>query len=284
MNATKAVIAGLFLTVTLATLPAFAESIQLERQHGVFMVPVRINDAVVIPFVLDSGAAEVQIPTDVFLVLRRAGTVGQSDFVGTGTYILADGSRQSSERFILRKVSVGSYVITNVVANVASAKGDPLLGQSFLSRLPQWAIDNSLHALVISGAAPPQTAAIGSSSGAQPQPPSTPLLAPIVPQFGAGAYGAFAYADGPALFGFSWNQPDQPNADYGALKGCASSECKIVFRTGPRECGAIAMNDSGKIWGGAKRGQPAAAELAAVENCQQRATGQCKVRGSECNR
>src|ERR1700720_1984542 len=129
MNATEKLIAGLFLTAMLATLPAFAESIQLEHQHGVFMVPVRINDAVVIPFVLDSGAAEVQIPTDVFLVLRRAGTVSQSDFIGTGTYILADGSKQSSDRFVLRKVSVGNYVITSVVANVASAKGDPLLGQ-----------------------------------------------------------------------------------------------------------------------------------------------------------
>jgi RND family efflux transporter MFP subunit len=33
-----------------------------------------------------------------------------------------------------------------------------------------------------------------------------------------------------------------------------------------------------------KRGQKAAAELAAMENCQKRVKGQCKVRGAECNR
>ena len=73
-------------------------------------------------------------------------------------------------------------------------------------------------------------------------------------------------------------------ADDAALKGCATGNCKIVFRTGPKECGAIAMSENGKVWGGAKRDQRAAAELAAIENCQKRTSGQCKVRGGECNR
>jgi len=73
-------------------------------------------------------------------------------------------------------------------------------------------------------------------------------------------------------------------ADEAALKGCASEQCKIVFRTGPKECGAIAMNDDGKIWGGAKRPTRDAAELAAMNNCQKRTGGQCKVRANECNK
>jgi hypothetical protein len=36
-----------------------------------------------------------------------------------------------------------------VVANVAPVKGDPLLGQSFLARLPSWSIDNARHTLVL---------------------------------------------------------------------------------------------------------------------------------------
>src|ERR1700681_1970305 len=70
MNATRSLIAGLALVI-LGTLPASSESIQLEQLHGIYMVPVRINDAVAIPFVLDSGAAEVAITEDVFLVLLR---------------------------------------------------------------------------------------------------------------------------------------------------------------------------------------------------------------------
>ena len=133
----------------LATLPAASETIQLEQLHGVFMLPVWINDAVTVPFVLDSGAAEVAITEDVFSTLRRTGTMKDSDFVGTGTYTLADGSITSSARYVLHKMSVGNHVITDVVANVVSAKGDPLLGQSFLSKLPAWTIDNNRHMLVL---------------------------------------------------------------------------------------------------------------------------------------
>jgi hypothetical protein len=74
----KHLIAGLIL-IMLAT-PAFSGDVQLVQSGGVYMVPVRINDAVVIPFVLDSGAAEVVIPADVFSVLLRSGTISQSDY------------------------------------------------------------------------------------------------------------------------------------------------------------------------------------------------------------
>jgi TPR repeat protein len=154
-------IAWLFFALLLAAPvhPAISETIQLQRESGTYMVPVRINETVILPFVVDSGAAEVSIPTDVFLTLLRSGTVKQSDFVGSGKYVLADGSEQSSDRFILHEVKVGDHVIRNVVANVAPVKGDPLLGQSFLSKLPAWTIDNQRHALVfndVSAAVSPQ--------------------------------------------------------------------------------------------------------------------------------
>jgi hypothetical protein len=161
MKAARRLIAGLYLLM-MAVQPTVAESIQLVQSGGVFMLPVRINDAVVIPFVLDSGAAEITIPADVFLTLRRSGTVSQADFMGTGTYITADGSRHSSDRFLLHKVVVGNHVISNVVANVAPVTGSPLLGQTFLSRLPGWSIDNARHILVLNdlvGPAPAQPSA-----------------------------------------------------------------------------------------------------------------------------
>ena len=97
-------------------------------------------------------------------------------------------------------------------------------------------------------------------------------------------YGAFAHDDTTGKYGFSWNEESAKRAEDAALKGCASDKCKIVFRTGPRECGAIALTENGKVWGGAKRPKRDAAELAAMENCQKRTKGQCKVRGAECNR
>ena len=158
------------LAATLQT--CAAETVQLEDHYGTYMVPVHINGAVTLPFVLDTGASAVAIPEDLFSVLTRTGTVTTSDFLGTGTVQLADGSEHASRRFVLHEVQVGNHVVRNVIANVVSVKGNPLLGQSFLSRLPAWSIDNQSHSLVLhdqSGVtAPPVT------TSRAPPPASTP--------------------------------------------------------------------------------------------------------------
>ncbi len=111
------------------------------------MVPVRINQAVSIPFIVDSGASEMAIPADVFRTLMRSHSVKDSDFIGDGVFVTADGTKHTSQRFVLREVTVGRHVINDVIANVVPIEGDPLLGQSFLSRLPSWSIDNKAHVL-----------------------------------------------------------------------------------------------------------------------------------------
>jgi predicted aspartyl protease len=125
---------ALLLVVTLR--PCAAEIIQLEGQHGTYTVPVRINGAMTLPFVLDSGAAAVTIPEDVFLTLTRTGTLKTSDFTGTATVVLADGSQHASRRFVLHEVQVGSYVVRNVIANVVSVKGTHYSGRAFCRGYP----------------------------------------------------------------------------------------------------------------------------------------------------
>jgi predicted aspartyl protease len=116
-------------------------------------VPVLVNDAISLKFILDSGAADVSVPRDVVLTLLRTGTVTPRDFIGQETYVLADGSKLPSAQFSLRSLKIGAHVIRNVTANVAPVEADLLLGQSFLSRLPAWTIDNRRSALVLSTAA-----------------------------------------------------------------------------------------------------------------------------------
>jgi hypothetical protein len=103
-----------------------------------------------------------------------------------------------------------------------------------------------------------------------------------VPAFAG--YGALAHDDETQKYGLSSNEDTQLKADDVALKECGGGKCKIVFRTRPRECGAIATAETGTGWGAGKHAQRAVAELAAVTNCQKKTKGQCKVRGAECNR
>jgi len=50
----------------------------------VYQIPVKINEVITLGFVLDTGAAEVNIPADVALTLYRAGTIQDSDFLPVG--------------------------------------------------------------------------------------------------------------------------------------------------------------------------------------------------------
>jgi gag-polyprotein putative aspartyl protease len=167
---------ALFPLLLLSPNSALAEQIPLEPEHGVYMVPVRINEAVSIPFVLDSGAAEVAIPADVFMTLLRSHSVADADFLGEGIFVTADGTKHKSQRFILRKVQVGTHTITGVVANVVPIEGDPLLGQSFLSRLPSWSIDNNSHVLNLATGEAIQTAPESTPAAVPPNTPPPAIL------------------------------------------------------------------------------------------------------------
>ena len=123
--------------------------VRLEKQWGVLVVPVRINDAIDLKFIVDSGASDVTIPADVVLTLLRTGTLSESDFLGSRDYTLADGSTVPSKIFRIRSLKVGNKVLENVTGSIAPVKGDLLLGQSFLSRFKSWHIDNTRGALVL---------------------------------------------------------------------------------------------------------------------------------------
>ena len=113
------------------------------------MVPVLINDAVTLKFVIDSGAGDVSIPADVVLTMIRAGTLTDADFIGQRTYLLANGSTNIQKTFRIRSLKVGDKVVENVTASVAPERGVPLLGQSFLNHFKSWSIDNTTHALLL---------------------------------------------------------------------------------------------------------------------------------------
>jgi hypothetical protein len=109
-----------------------------------------INDKLTLNFVLDSGAADVSIPTDVVMTLMRTGTLTAADFLGSQIYRLADGSRVPSQTFRIKSLKLSQKtIVENVTGSIASAAGDPLLGQSFLRRFKSWSIDNQRQVLVL---------------------------------------------------------------------------------------------------------------------------------------
>ena len=131
----------------IASEPPPGTPVAMQADSGTFVVPVRINGVLTLNFTVDSGAADVSIPADIVMTLTRTGTLNSADFLGEQTYKLADGSTVPSQTFVIRSLQVGDKVVDDVRGSVASVKGVPLLGQSFLSRLNSWSLDNGRHVL-----------------------------------------------------------------------------------------------------------------------------------------
>ena len=129
--------------------PNSSQSIQMVKDGGVYVVPIKFNDILTLDGIIDSGAADVSIPADVILTLIRAKTVVPSDFLPDQTYVMADGTQVPSKRLIIRKLTVGNFTVENVTASVADVKGSILLGQSFLEKFRSWSMDNNSHTLIL---------------------------------------------------------------------------------------------------------------------------------------
>jgi hypothetical protein len=97
-------------------------------------------------------------------------------------------------------------------------------------------------------------------------------------------YGAIANDQDSGSFGASFDQATPAEANEQALRQCGSAKCR-VHPVEPKGCGALAMSDKGKAWGGADRDALDDAKRDAMLHCQSHAeTGTCTVRISGCNK
>jgi len=129
------------VALLLASVPAPASEIPMMKEGGVYTLPVTLNDAVTLYFIVDTGAAGVLIHEEAAERLERTGTVGEADRLPPGYALIADGTVMKNPRLKVRSVQVGPYKIENVAVAVGPAGTPLLLGQSVLEKLPPWTID-----------------------------------------------------------------------------------------------------------------------------------------------
>jgi clan AA aspartic protease (TIGR02281 family) len=118
-----------------------------QRMRGVFVLQARLNGNASSYFVVDSGAANVQIPQEVADELMRNGTLSQTDFLGERRFVVADGRGVLQRVIRLRSIQIGNRTMENVLAAVSAPHSQALLGQSLLRRLNWWKIDNIKNAI-----------------------------------------------------------------------------------------------------------------------------------------
>ena len=71
-----------------------------------------------------------------------------ADFLGQKLYMMADGSKVPSDIYRIASLTIDGMVMQNVTVRVAAERSELLLGQSFLSRLKSWSMDNTSQVMM----------------------------------------------------------------------------------------------------------------------------------------
>lgn len=116
---------------------AFAEDripMTLEKS-GIYTIPCEVN-GLKLKFVFDTGAADVHLSLVEAAFMLKNGYLEPDDFIGSGTYVMADGNISENTQVNLRNIKIGTHTLTNVTACISSnVSASLLLGQSALSKL-----------------------------------------------------------------------------------------------------------------------------------------------------
>lgn len=122
----------------------------VRTEGGLCKVKCNIN-GLPLNFWLDTGASDVSLSIVEATFMMKNGYLSKDDVVGNAYYLDANGNVSEGTKLILRKVTFGDDVLTNVQASVVSNQRAPLLlGQSVLARLGRVEIDNQKRVIRIS--------------------------------------------------------------------------------------------------------------------------------------
>ena len=113
-----------------------------------YRVSVTLDGWLVRPFIVDTGAGEVQVSTDVLRALFPRGSAPPVYLPG-GTYRLADGRMVHDRRFLIPSLRIGDHEFRQVAASIGGPDAPLLLGQNVLDRLGTWSIDGRRSVLLL---------------------------------------------------------------------------------------------------------------------------------------
>lgn len=121
------------------------------EESGIYTIPCEVN-GLKLKFVFDTGAADVHLSLVEAAFMLKNGYIDEDDFLGTGTYSMADGSISENAMVNLKTIKIGNTTIHNVQACVSSKiDASLLLGQSAIKKLGDYSINGSY--LVLNGGA-----------------------------------------------------------------------------------------------------------------------------------
>lgn len=123
-------------------------SIQLQNRNGIYYLPVKIG-SFNRDFILDSGASEVLISENLENELINKGVIKKESYLSSGLYQIADGSIVECRRLILPSITIGGFIIEDVISSVGVGNAPLLIGKNVLDKFQNWKIDNLSQTLIL---------------------------------------------------------------------------------------------------------------------------------------
>lgn len=118
-----------------------SNTIRMEKQNGVYMIPVEIN-GVPMHFIFDTGASLISISSTEAIFLYKQGKLSSEDILGKSNFVDANGYVSEGTIIVLREVRIGNKLLINVKASVVNNLEAPILmGQSALEKFGKISID-----------------------------------------------------------------------------------------------------------------------------------------------
>lgn len=119
-------------------------------ENGVKYVDVKINDAIGVNMIIDTGCSGAMISLSEARYLVEKGTLTVDDVVGESKSLVADGRLVDNMIVRLHKITIGDKLSAeNVMATISSNIDAPLLlGNEVLDRVKTIAIDNENQAIL----------------------------------------------------------------------------------------------------------------------------------------
>ena len=108
------------------------DEIPLVQEGDAYLVPVAINGADPVGFVAKAAAGGVALPPETVFDMKKAGTLKTADFVGSKVYHLSDGRVLPSDKFKIRKLTIGKHVLHDVKGFLNTDGTDLVLGGNVL--------------------------------------------------------------------------------------------------------------------------------------------------------
>ena len=100
-------------------------------------------------WLLDSGASDLLISEEYAKELKSKGVITDQNYLGEGSYSLADSRIITCKRYKINGVKIGRFQLNNVVLSVSKDAREFLLGKVLLNKFSQWTLDNKADVLIL---------------------------------------------------------------------------------------------------------------------------------------